>query len=133
MDFSETASGDGRVLAALIRMILDMSPMERSDLLDRLTESRTAADPDAKREDARTPYSKTVYFDFENYMYTGTIRDISTTGMFIETDASFQPGQMIMVNIPDSTGGGTLRLAGEIVRLDPEGIGVKFVSKSSDA
>lgn len=130
MNFSDTESGDSRVLEELIRLILDMPPEKRSSLLDRLTSPFVEEDPEAKRGDIRKSYHKTVYFDFENFTYTGLIRDISTSGMFIETGESFKIGQMIMVNIPDSTDDGYVRLAGEIIRMEPDGIGIKFLSKA---
>jgi hypothetical protein len=132
MDFSDMEPGDGRVLEELIRRILDMPPERRAVLLDRLITPFDEEDPDTKRDNARKSYNKPVYFDFENFTYTGYIKDLSTTGMFIETEETFQIGQMIMVNIPDSTDENQVRLAGEIVRMEPDGIGIQFITKARE-
>jgi hypothetical protein len=51
---------------------------------------------------------------------TGLTRDISTTGIFFETDASFAPSGTIRMDITIETPGGPLMLhcLGSIVRVE---------------
>ena len=127
---SDTGTENDNVLEKLMMFIIGMPNDDRLNLLNQLEAADLREDTDTIRSENRKLYLKELVFDFENYIYTGTIIDISTSGAFIETSESFKIGQMIMVNIPDTRDEGHVRLAGEIVRVEPEGIGVKFISKS---
>ena len=120
------------ILEQLLRLIIDMPADKRLSLLNQLEEIAFEEDPSIKRDDSRKAYNKPVSFDFENFTYSGAIKDISTTGMFIETDESFKIGQLIMVNIPDSSDQSFVRVAGEIIRTESDGIGVQFLTKSKE-
>jgi hypothetical protein len=129
MEYASQESDADSVLAQLLKLIVDMPPEKRAELLHRLeTEAFEEGEP-AAREEKRKLYYKPVYFDFENFTYTGMIKDISLTGMFIETEDSFKVGQLIIVNIPDTGAAGYVRVAAEIIRIQPDGIGVRFMSK----
>jgi hypothetical protein len=121
---------DDHVLERLLRLIVQMPPNRRVALFNQLEDPMFRDDPDRVRGETRKKYFRTVYFDFENFTYTGAIADISVTGMFIETEEPFRIGQIIMVNIPETRNDGYLRLAAEIMRTDPEGIGVRFLLKA---
>ena len=56
------------------------------------------------------------------------IQDISNGGVFIETNAPFYIGQEIKMNFSLPKVKDTIAVGGEIVRVDSEGIGVKFIS-----
>ncbi len=130
MEYAIRESDTDSILAQLLRLIIDMPPDKREELLRRLqTEAFEEESPEV-REEKRKFYYKPVSFDFENYTYTGMIKDISLTGMFIETVESFKIGQLIMVNIPDTSTNGHVRMAAEIIRTLPDGIGVRFISKT---
>jgi len=58
---------------------------------------------------------------FSNY-----IQDISTTGVFIETSESFPVGQEMLMTFSFPDREDALKIDGEITRITPEGIGVKF-------
>jgi hypothetical protein len=126
---SQESDGDG-VLTQLLKFIIDMPSEKRVELLHRLEVETFEEGTPATREEKRKFYYKPVYFDFENYTYTGMIKDISLTGMFIETEEPFKVGQLIMVNIPDTDAAGYVRVAAEIIRIQPDGIGVRFISKT---
>jgi len=130
MEIDGTGPENDGVLENLMMLILQMGEDERLKLLNQLETALYEEDIDRNRDEPRKNYNKEVSFDFENYTYTGIVTNISTTGAFIETPESFKIGQMIMVNIPDTHDKSPVRLAGEIIRIEPEGIGVKFISKS---
>jgi len=58
---------------------------------------------------------------FSNY-----IQDISTTGVFIETNESFPAGQELLMTFSFPDREDSLKIDGEISRITPEGIGVRF-------
>ncbi len=130
MNNSDRGPEDENTLVQLLKLLIEMPPEKRLALLNQLEESVLDEDSTMNRQDHRSSYNKPVYFDFKNYTYTGNIKDISTTGMFIETEEFFTIGQMIMVNIPDRNNESQIRMAAEIVRTESEGIGVKFISKT---
>ena len=88
MNTLDQVTDSALILEQLLRLIIDMPMDKRLALLNQLEESAFEEDPSLKRDDTRRAYPKTVYFDFENFTYSGTIKDISTTGMFIETDCT---------------------------------------------
>lgn len=123
-------SVNSSVFEKLVKIIIEMPEEKRIALLNQIEHSFIEKDESVKRIEPRRNYDKPIYFDFENYTYEGIIKDISASGIFIETKELFQVGQMIMMNIPDVSGARHVRVAGEIARVKPEGIGVKFMSKS---
>jgi len=132
MDDAYAGPENDNVLERLLTLIIEMPTEKRLNLLNRIEDAAFEEEIDMKRDDVRKAYNREVSFDFENYTYTGTIIDISATGIFIETAADFKIGQMIMMNIPETNGDGYVRLAGEIIRTQPDGIGLKFISKGKD-
>ena len=130
MDDAYTGPENDNVLEQLLTLIIEMPMEKRLNLLNRLEDAAFEEETDLKREDVRKVYNKEISFDFENYTHIGTIIDISTSGVFIETESEFKIGQMIVMNIPETNGDGYVRLAGEIVRTQPGGIGVKFMPKA---
>ena len=55
------------------------------------------------------------------------IQDISNGGVFIESNAPFYIGQEIKMNFSLPEVEDTIAVGGEIVRVDSQGIGVKFI------
>ena len=70
--------------------------------------------------------SKYINYTSNNRFYTGLIKDISKTGIFIRTKDSFPCGQIIMLAIPFSNKNKNTIVNGEVVRSSQEGLGVKF-------
>jgi Tfp pilus assembly protein PilZ len=52
---------------------------------------------------------------------------MSVGGLFVETWEPFSVGQMITLSIPLTDNQGSVKFEGEVVRTDPQGIGVKFI------
>ena len=78
------------------------------------------------REITRENYRKAITFSSKNQSYKGMISNISRVGAFIETKNSFSLGQLIHHEIPGDSLFKDLKLKGVVVRIDPNGIGVKF-------
>ena len=69
----------------------------------------------------------------------GMARDVSASGMFFETDASYAIGSSIRIALALDTPWGKVmvRCRGKIVRLEPRarkvGVAVQFIESASDA
>jgi len=123
--------GEESVMVRLLQMIIDMSNTQRENLLKHLEETEYSADKISERDDVRKSYTNTVYFTTTSTdeIYEGTSQDISSGGMFIETDESFHMGQLIALTIPFPNGQKDIMVQAEIVRADTRGIGVEFIKK----
>ena len=80
------------------------------------------------RKHQRKKTSKFINYTADNRFYTGLIKDISKTGIFIKTEDSFPFGQTLMLAIPFSNKNKNTIVNGEVVRSSREGFGVKFKS-----
>jgi len=87
------------------------------------TGGRYKRDP---RKHFREIYGKAVVFTTKNHQYHGSISNISRGGAFIMTRNKFTLGQMIHIDIREDKPCEAFRLKGWVVRLSPQGIGVKF-------
>ena len=78
------------------------------------------------RRNPRKSLSQLTYFISENKYYKGAIRNISRSGVFIESDAKFSNGKELKLVIQDAKKIALLK--GEIVHYNLSGFGVKFKS-----
>lgn len=101
-------------------------------LLDMVEANKNKNDNDSlkakkdPRELTRENYRKEITFSSKDQSYKGFISNISRVGAFIETKTKFSIGQMIRLEIPGDSLFKDLKLKGWVVRLDPEGVGIKF-------
>lgn len=58
--------------------------------------------------------------------YEDFIQDISAGGVFIETQAHFIVGQTLSMTLPLPGHQNYMQVSGEVVRVSPGGVGVKF-------
>jgi Tfp pilus assembly protein PilZ len=82
------------------------------------------------REHQRKSYRKVVFFTSRNSKYKGYVKNISRGGAFIITDAKFAIGQILNLVFPATRLKKELRLKGWIVRVDENGVGVRFDRRS---
>ena len=78
------------------------------------------------RRSPRKSLSKPTYFSFENRYYRGAIRNISRSGVFIESDVKFSSGEELKLAVRGLNKVALLK--GEIVHYNLTGFGVKFKS-----
>ncbi len=78
------------------------------------------------RQHVRQSYGKKIVFTSKNRRHHGAISNISRGGAFITTNYKFTLGQMILLDIRVDMTHKARRLKGWVVRLSPNGIGVKF-------
>ena len=110
------------VTERLITRIKGMSEEQQSELLNLLE----AQQDQEKRELPRKPHVMPVEYAAEGRVHRDVIQNISSGGVFIETQEQLPVGQEISMTfkLPDSEL--PIKLRGEIIRTSPEGIGVRF-------
>ncbi len=80
------------------------------------------------RKHQRKKTSKFINYTANNRFYSGLIKDISKTGIFIKTKDSFHSGQILMLAIPFSNKNKNTIVNGQVVRSSQKGFGVRFKS-----
>jgi hypothetical protein len=115
------------------RVTTDQIPTGRTrveDTADKAVDNRQniAAQADNQREYRRRPFDRPVLYATRNRFFKGTIKDISKGGVFIEAPDMIAVGQRLTLAIPSARNRRGLKLKGEIVRIDPNGLAVRFNS-----
>ena len=77
----------------------------------------------------RMPVSSLVHYVVEGRAYQDFIRNISDSGLFIESTNSFSIGQRVMLTFSLSNAQKTVKVRGEIIRMHPDGFAVEFTKK----
>ena len=78
------------------------------------------------RKHPRKLYRKVMFFASKSRNYKGLMTNISRGGAYIITRNKFYLGQMIQLVIPGDKKNKDVKLKGWVVRLSPEGLGVRF-------
>ncbi|MGD8229357.1 MAG: PilZ domain-containing protein [Desulfobacteraceae bacterium] len=113
---------DSAKSARLIELILKMTDEEQESLLIQLEEKLSVR----KRKHDRKSYFSVVDYNALEAAHTGFIENISAGGVFIGTSKSFPIGEEISMAFPLPVSQEHVRMEGEVVRANAEGIGVKF-------
>jgi len=79
-----------------------------------------------QRKYDRKRYSKPVIFATQNKILGGITRDISPSGVFIETQHRLEVGQTVTLVIPLKTAKNA-KIKSRVIWTGPEGFGVKFL------
>jgi Tfp pilus assembly protein PilZ len=108
-----------------------MADGERRDLLEQLGKFPVKELSLGDRNDFRRKYDQTITFSTQNRQYSAYCKDISNSGIFIQTSEIFQLGQLVTLDIPFSDGKESIKVPAEIVRVNPDGIGLKFMKKEA--
>lgn len=96
------------------------------DQLENLLEFAEGLYGKKKRKHERYSCLITTDCVYKSRAFNDFIKDISFGGVFIETKESFSLGEDITLTISFSHYSKPFKIAGEIVRIAPSGIGVKF-------
>jgi uncharacterized protein (TIGR02266 family) len=116
------------VTAHLFEMIMDMSEGQQRTLLHDLEVKFS----DDTRENIRKPYNMVVDYVAQDRFFSDFIQNVSAGGMFIETRMPFLVGQDIILTFPLPKNRKHVKIAGEVIRTTPKGIGVKFKIANED-
>ncbi len=106
----------------LISLILKMPPNEILDILKTVEEKEL----EKKRRAPRVNYFMEVDYVVGDRAFSGYINNISTDGVFIETTESFENDSDITLTFALPNSQGHIKVAGKIVRITPDGIGIAF-------
>jgi Tfp pilus assembly protein PilZ len=117
------------VILRIMEQVLSMSDEHRLDLLYKLEEESGGELSLGDRNECRKTFERTISFFVQNRRYQAICKDISSGGIFIQTDEVFHLGQLVTLDIPFSNGDQSIQVPAEIVRVDQEGIGLKFMKK----
>ncbi len=131
MENTEDYPHENDILLLLFKKILEMTDAQRLDLLEKLDELPIKNLSLGDRDDIRRLYDQTITFSTQNRNYTAVCRDISNSGIFIQTQDVFRLGQLVTLEIPFNSKNESLKIPAEIVRADPDGIGLKFLKKEN--
>jgi Tfp pilus assembly protein PilZ len=115
----------------IARIFILIKQLDRDTLLQRL---RPFKHPDFRwvREYPRLSCYIQVDFATGGKAYRSCIRDISASGVFLETTDSFKPGQEVALcfTLTESDEMLPFKLKGKVTRLYPDGIGVQYENMS---
>lgn len=131
MKTTHTQIDKNQVTVRLIELILKMSEADQRNLLtviENRISKKKKTHPKDKRKHPRKTTLISVECATESVSFTDTILDISNGGVFIETDAPFDIGQEIMMNFSPAESENPITVRGEVVRVDSNGVGVKFIN-----
>lgn len=79
-----------------------------------------------QRKNTRKRYSKSIIFATQNKILNGITKNISPSGVFIETHHPIEVGQIVTLFVPLKNTKNA-RIKGEVVWAGPEGFGIKFL------
>jgi len=116
------------VTARLYELIENMSEDEQLTLLKE-SEERLF---NRKRKHERKPFFMVVDYSAEDRLYKDYIQNISAGGVLIETRMPFSVGQEVSLCLPLPNYQKYIKITGEVVRISPQGIGVKFKMVNED-
>ena len=80
-----------------------------------------------QRKHQRKPYSKSIVYATQNHLKKAITKNISPSGVFIETDDTLHVGQKITLAIPLKKAK-TARIKAKVIWSSPDGFGVMFLS-----
>lgn len=121
-------NGSGMGIVERIRHLVDNLTDEKKQLLlDLLLEWQQ----NERRDDSRIPCLIAVDYADQKRVYHDFIQDLSKGGVFIETREPLKINEAIALTFSMPTSQSHFKVAGKIVRVAEEGIGVQFESKLS--
>jgi Tfp pilus assembly protein PilZ len=100
--------------------------IDSAKLNQQSTQGNVSQHKNDPRKHPRKPYRKVVFFASQSKHYKGLITNISRGGAYIITRDKFYLGQMIQLVVSGDKKKKDLKLKGWVVRLSPEGFGVRF-------
>ena len=113
-------------MARLLNIIFDMPLDQQLKLLKSLDKTGSKGSRQHARFDLKNPWIVQVDPKEDQKANIDYINDISRCGMFIKTGSSFFVGQNIIIKFQIPTSKNLFQIIGKIVRLQNNGIGVKF-------
>ena len=108
----------------LFQLVLQMTPFERNELIESLDKVNAS---DNREHDRKDCVLLTDYVVGDR-LHKNYVKDISEGGVFIEAKGEFTVGDKIVQSLSMFDEQILFKFNGEIVRIDNEGVGVKFTN-----
>lgn len=125
--FNNKTTNIHEVRGRLLELILDMSEAETEDLLQELNHRSTSKNEEEERR--KHPRKRAfIHIDCSGNKcaFTDFIQNISESGLYIETQMPLFTDQGLSMSFPHPTNNNPINITGTIVRIDSNGIGVRF-------
>jgi Tfp pilus assembly protein PilZ len=103
-----------------------MSDEEMRQLLKDLEERKNKE----RRKYSRKDFLTIIDYNVDDRYYRDFIQDISESGLFFKPSHTFSVGQTIQITFMSPDNQKPFRINGEIVRVNTEGVGIKFKIES---
>jgi len=110
-----------QTIEQLASIAQQLSGEKKQQLLDLL--SSWQADV---RQAPREPYTELLNFKSKNGSHYGHAKDVSSTGVFIETPGDFEIGESVKLVLTFISAPNPVKLTGVVVRKTADGIGLSF-------
>lgn len=114
------------ITARLFGLILKLPVEERQKMLDELEYQERATN----RQFSRKDYFMTVQYVVNERLYDGFIKNISPSGLFIDASMDKAPGietgDPVILTFKHPDFNEHVKITGDVVRIDEDGIGVEF-------
>lgn len=131
MENNDNELGKNEVRAFIFEIIDDMSDTEMRQLLKDLEKWQKS-----KNEKRKYPRKSTLinitYSSDQRRIFEDFVRNISAAGLFIETNLLSELGQKLTMTFSHPGSGDPIKVLGKVIRVDSQGIGVKFNKLISD-
>jgi hypothetical protein len=89
-------------------------------------QAETLTGPERRRNPRATVPWPAIVEDSDGRLVTGEVVDVSLSGMKLRVDSSVAVGEPVKLRVTLPRDAGELEISAEVVRRDPEGIGVDF-------
>jgi hypothetical protein len=117
---------DPTITHQLFKLITEMSEDQKRILLKVLKKGGLKGK--CRREHSRKPVQMPVRYTCKDGLSSGVILDISLGGTFISSRGTHSPGHRISMSFSSADFERTVWIRGDVMRVTPEGIGVRFLS-----
>ena len=109
----------------IFEIITDMSDTELRQLLKNLEKWEKSKNKKRKYP-RRSTLIDITYASDQRGFFEDVIRNISAGGLYIETTLLSELGQKLTMTFSHPDSGDPIKVLGKVIRVDSEGIGVKF-------
>jgi hypothetical protein len=117
--------GRNEVRAFIFEIIDGMSDTEMRQFLKDLEGWQKSKD-EKRKYPRRSTYVDITYSSDQRRIFEDFVRNISAGGLYIETNLVTELGQKLTMTFSYPDSGDPIKVLGKIIRVDSEGIGVKF-------
>ena len=131
MEINDNELGRNEVRAFIFEIIDGMSDTEMQQLLKDLEGWQKSKD-EKRKYPRRSTLIGITYSSDQRRTFEDFVRNISAAGLFIETNLLSELGQKLTMTFSHPDSGDPIKVLGKVIRVDSQGIGVKFNKLLSD-